>query len=69
MKSLITPGTKCLLDGHTEVIVLKAATRSNSSYAVEIPGRSIEMVASDRLTAFTHHARQPEIEDIFDFEE
>ena len=52
MTSLIVPGSKYLLDGKTEVIVLKRSTRSGLSYIVEIPGRSIEVVSSDRLTVF-----------------
>ncbi len=46
----ITNGSKCLLDEKIEVIVLKPATRSNSNYSIEIPGRSVETVARERLT-------------------
>lgn len=49
----LTPGTKYLLDRSTEVIVLKSSTRSNSSYNVELPGRSVEMVERERLTPLT----------------
>jgi len=69
MTSLITPGSKCLLDGKTEVIVLKPSTRSNLSYTVEIPGRSIEMVSSDRLTAFTEPSQRAKVEEIFEYDE
>jgi len=68
MTSLITPGSKCLLDGKTEVIVLKPSTRSNLSYTVEIPGRSIEIVSSDRLTAFLQPSQRTESEGIFSFD-
>lgn len=66
MTSLITPGSKCLLDGKTEVIVLKPSTRSNLSYTVEIPGRSIEMVSSDRLSAITQATERANVEEIFE---
>ena len=69
MTSLITPGSKCLLDGKTEVIVLKPSTRSNLSYTVEIPGRSIEIVSSDRLTTFTLAPQRAKVEEIFDYDE
>jgi hypothetical protein len=65
MTSLIRPGSKCLLDGKTEVTVLKSSTRSNSSYSVEIPGQSIEMVSSDRLTAFTEQSQSAKAQEIF----
>jgi hypothetical protein len=69
MTSLITPGSKCLLDGKTEVIVLKPSTRSNLSYTVEIPGKSIELVSSDRLSPLTQATERAKIEEIFDYEE
>ena len=65
MTRLIAPGSKCLLDGKTEVIVLKPSTRSNLSYAVEIPGRSIETVSSDRLTIFSQPLQGAKGEEIF----
>ncbi len=49
----LTPGAKYLLDNQTEVIVLKSSTRSNSSYNVELPGRTVEMVERERLTPLT----------------
>ena len=70
MISLITPGSTWLLDGKTEVTVLKPTTRSNSSYIVEIPGRSIEMVSSDRLTPFVAQTSQgAKVEELFDYDE
>ena len=50
MTTPIANGSKCLLDEKIPVIVLKPATRSNSSYSVEIPGKSIETVSRERLT-------------------
>jgi hypothetical protein len=69
MTSLIAPGSKCLLDGKTEVIVLKPSTRSNLSYTVEIPGKSIELVSSDRLSTFTQTSPQAKAEEIFEYDE
>ncbi|AYB32061.1 hypothetical protein D4L85_16445 [Chryseolinea soli] len=69
MKSPIIPGSKFLLDGTTEVIVLKPSTRSNSSYTVEIPGRSIEIVSTDRLMRITQPIQKTIIDDIFDYEQ
>jgi len=69
MASLITPGSKCLLDGKTEVIVLKPSTRSNLSYTVEIPGKSIELVSFDRLSAFVPTQQRTNIIDEFEYDE
>jgi len=69
MTSLIIPGSKCLLDGKTEVIVLKASTRSNLSYTVEIPGKSIELVSSDRLSIFTQASPMAKPTEIFEYDD
>ena len=69
MTSLITPGSKCLLDGKTEVIVLKPSTRSNLSYTVEIPGKSIELVSADRLSAVDQASPKAKAEEIFEYDE
>lgn len=69
MTRFIAPGSKCLLDGKTEVIVLKPSTRSNLSYTVEIPGKSIELVSSDRLSAFTQTTQRANVEEIFEYDE
>lgn len=61
MTSLITPGSKWLLDGKTEVIIIKPSTRSNSSYTIEIPGQSIQMVATDRLTPLNQKEQGDEL--------
>ena len=68
MKSPIAPGSKYILDGTTEVIVLKPSTRSNSTYSVEIPWRSIEIVSADRLTTIAQ-VQEAKIDDTFDYEE
>jgi hypothetical protein len=69
MTSIITPGSKCLLDGKTEVIVLKPSTRSNLSYTVEVPGKSIELVSRDRLSAFAETPKRGNMEEIFEYDE
>jgi hypothetical protein len=53
MTNTIANGSKCLLDEKIPVIVLKPATRSNSSYSIEIPGRSVETVSRERLTVIS----------------
>ena len=58
----ITSGSKYLLDGKTEVIVLKPSTRSNSSYNIELPDRGIEMVIRERLTPLTGALETKEVE-------
>ncbi len=69
MTSLIIPGNIYFLDGKTEVVVLKPATRSNLSYTVEIPGRSIETVSSDRLSPLSEAPQQKQGEEIFEYDE
>jgi len=69
MKSLITPGSKCLLDGKTEVTVLKPSTRSNSSFTVEIPGESIQIVSIDRLSALPQPSQTTKVEEFLDYDE
>ncbi len=69
MTSLIAPGSKCLLDGKTEVIVVKPSTRSNLSYTVEIPGKSIELVSSDRLSTLSQISHRVDVEEIFEYDE
>ena len=65
----ITPGSKCLLDGNIEVNVLKPSTRSKSSYTVEIPGASIQIVSIERLSALPHLSQTSKVDDIFDYDE
>ena len=48
----IVAGKKYLLDGKTEIIVLKAINHSQTVFSVEIPGQSIELVQKDRLMPF-----------------
>lgn len=48
--SICSPDGRCWLDGQKEVIVLKAITRSHSTYQIEIPCKSFEAVASEHLT-------------------
>lgn len=47
----IEPGKKYLLDKAIEVVVLKAFNRSHTVYKIEVPGKSVELVDRERLTA------------------
>ena len=46
---IIEPGQTYLLDGKTEVKVIKPINRSHTMYSIEIPGHSIESVEKTRL--------------------
>lgn len=46
-------GKKYLLDGKTEIIILKPVNRSHTVYKIEVPGHSIELVERERLTELT----------------
>lgn len=46
----IETGRDYLLDGKTKVTVLKTLNRSKTFFSIEIPGKGIESVESDRLT-------------------
>ena len=50
MKSKIQPGQDYLLDGKTQVRVLKPANRSQTIFNIEIPGQRVESVDADRLS-------------------
>jgi len=58
MTSTITPGKRYLLDGKTEVTVLKSSNRSNSLFVVETPNRIVEIVARERLSSLSNHNPQ-----------
>ena len=49
MHSEIKAGQHYLLDGKTDVIVVKPVNRSKTVFSVEIPGKSIQSVEKDRL--------------------
>ncbi len=50
MQSKIQPGQDYLLDGKTQVRVLKPANRSQTIFNIEIPGQRVESVDADRLS-------------------
>ncbi len=56
----IEAGKKYLLDGETEVIVLKAINRSQTSFSIEIPGKSVESVQKDRLKPIQGKINSPD---------
>lgn len=60
MNSIFSPGSHCWLDGTTQVVVLKAVTRSHSTYNVEIPGKAVVTVAQDRLSLITDSNPKPD---------
>jgi hypothetical protein len=47
----IEEGQQYLLDGKIVVTVIKAVTRSRTTFSVELPGKSIDTVSKDRLKA------------------
>jgi hypothetical protein len=49
MQSKIQPGQDYLLDGKTQVRVLKPANRSQTIFNIEIAGQRVESVDADRL--------------------
>jgi hypothetical protein len=69
MTKFIVPGSIYLLDGSVEVTVLKPSSRSNLSYAVEIPGKSIELVSRDRLSDISESTRDIDNLEIIEFDE
>ena len=49
MQSKIQPGQDYLLDGKTQVRVLKPANRSQTIFNIEIAGQRVESVDAERL--------------------
>jgi hypothetical protein len=47
----IEEGQQYLLDGKIVVTVIKAVTRSRTTFSVELPGKSIDTVNKERLKA------------------
>ncbi|HEY0651649.1 MAG TPA: hypothetical protein VGD65_00930 [Chryseosolibacter sp.] len=47
----IEEGQQYLLDGKIVVTVIKAVTRSRTTFSVELPGKSIDTVSKERLKA------------------
>lgn len=47
---LFEPGSKCLIDGKTEAVILKSFNKSQTRFIVEIPGTSVQIVERERLS-------------------
>ena len=48
--TLFEPGSKCLIDGKTEAIILKAFNKAQTRFIIEIPGTSVQIVERERLS-------------------
>jgi hypothetical protein len=44
------PGSRCLIDGKTEAIILKSFNKAQTRFIVEIPGTSVQMVERERIS-------------------
>jgi hypothetical protein len=47
---LFEPGSKCLIDGKTEAVILKSFNKAQTRYIVEIPGTSVQIVERERIS-------------------
>lgn len=47
---LFEPGSKCLIDGKTEAVILKSFNKAQTKFIVEIPGTSVQIVERERLS-------------------
>lgn len=48
--TLFEPGSKCLIDGKTEAVILKSFNKAQTKFIVEIPGTSVQIVERERLS-------------------
>jgi len=44
------PGSKCLIDGKIEAIILKSFNKAQTKFIIEIPGTSVQIVERERLS-------------------
>lgn len=44
------PGSKCLIDGKTEAIILKSFNKAQTKFIVEIPNTSVQIVERERIS-------------------
>ncbi len=44
------PGSKCLIDGKTEAVILKAFNKAQTKFIVEIPATSVQIVERERIS-------------------
>lgn len=47
---LFEPGSKCLIDGKTEAVILKPFNKSQTRFIIEIPGTSVQIVERERIS-------------------
>lgn len=47
---LFEPGSKCLIDGKTEAVILKSFNKAQTRFIIEIPGTSVQIVERERLS-------------------
>jgi len=47
---LFEPGSKCLIDGKTEAIILKSFNKAQTRFIIEIPGTSVQIVERERIS-------------------
>lgn len=47
---IFEPGSKCLIDGKTEAIILKSFNKAQTKFIVEIPGTSVQIVERERIS-------------------
>jgi hypothetical protein len=43
-------GSKCLIDGKTEAVILKSFNKAQTRFIVEIPGTSVQIVERERIS-------------------
>ena len=44
------PGSKCLIDGKTEAVILKSFNKAQTRFIIEIPGTSVQIVERERIS-------------------
>jgi hypothetical protein len=44
-------GSKCLIDGKTEAVILKSFNKAQTKFIIEIPGTSVQIVERERISA------------------
>lgn len=52
------PGSKCLIDGKTEAVILKSFNKAQTKFIIEIPGTSVQIVERERISALPAVAAQ-----------
>lgn len=52
------PGSKCLIDGKTEAVILKSFNKAQTKFIIEIPGTSVQIVERERISPLPAVAAQ-----------